>query len=263
MTRSRLLIPLWLGLALSLLLWTVWSSACLAAERNQEQTMAQAAADYQAGRFDIAAAGFETLASTGLRNSALFYNLGNSWLKQNDLGRAVLWYERGLALAPNDPDLRFNLDYARTQLKDAHEPEESALAGALFFWKELLSRRAVQYAALAANALFWLGLIWLRLRPAGPENGALKLLCGAALLCLALVAPTALYQQYERCADPKAVVLAPEAAVRSGLSDEATALFVLHAGSIARVEEKRPGYARIRFGKDKIGWIKESQIERI
>jgi tetratricopeptide (TPR) repeat protein len=253
-------------LVLLTLVLLAWSKPILAAEQIREQTFAQAAADYQAGRFDVAAAGYETLASAGLRNAALYYNIGNAWLKQNDLGRAVLWYERGLLLAPNDPDLRFNLDYARTQLKDAYEPDESALASALFFWKDLLSRRAVQYAALAANALFWLGLIWLRLRsgkgPAG-LNGAVKLLCGIALLGLALFAPTALFQQYEECAEPRAVVLVPEAAVRSGLSDEATALFTLHAGSVARVEEKRPGYARIRFGKDKIGWIKESQIERI
>lgn len=225
----------------------------------EDAAFLQAVTDYHEGRFDRAAALFEAQAAAGVRSGALFYNLGNAWLKVNDMGRAVLWYERALAFTPADPDLRFNLDYARSQLKDAYEPDDSVAAAIFFFWKDILARSAIQYAALAANAAFWLGLAWLRLR----RGKAAKIVCGLALLGLALFAPTALHQQYEDAADPKAVVLASEAAVRSGLSDNATELFTLHAGSKTRVEERKPGYARIRFGKDKIGWIKDSQIEII
>ena len=221
----------------------------------------QAVGDYNAGRFEQAARGFESLAqaqppTSERHNGALCYNIGNSWLKHNDLGRAILWYERGLAFIPADPDLKFNLEHARSQVKDQHEPDESVAATIFFFWKDFLGRRVIQYAALAANAALWLSLVWLSFQPGRPA----RVVCGAALLALVLVAPTAVYQLYEHHADPRAVVLAPAAAVRSGLTDNATELFTLHAGSTVRVEEQRPGYARIRFGKDKIGWIKDAQI---
>jgi len=244
------------ALALLLLFCLGFAPSALAA--GPEETFLQGLAAYREGRFDAAAASFESLAAAGLRSSALCYDIGAAWLKQNDLGRAILWYERALQLSPADPDLRFNLDYARGQLKDAYEPDDSVVSAIFFFWKDILSRRSIQYAALAANALFWLGLLYRRWRRGTPAAAV----CGLGLLGLVLFMPTALHQQLAEDAS-RAVVLAPLAPVRSGLSEDATELFVLHAGSVARVEERRPGYARIRFGKDKIGWIKDSLIETI
>jgi len=43
------------------------------------------------------------------------------------------------------------------------------------------------------------------------------------------------------------------------MADTSTTLFSLHAGTKVRVVELRDGYLKIRFSKDKIGWVKTGQ----
>ena len=65
--------------------------------------------NYKIGNFTQAAQDFEAVAKLNINNPYLFYNIGNAYLKSNDIGRAILWYERAKVLAPNDPDLNYNL----------------------------------------------------------------------------------------------------------------------------------------------------------
>jgi len=53
---------------------------------------------YKAGDYAQAIDRFGTIARSGVVNAQLYYNLGNAYLKNNELGPAILWYERALAL---------------------------------------------------------------------------------------------------------------------------------------------------------------------
>jgi tetratricopeptide (TPR) repeat protein len=50
------------------------------------------------------------------------YNLANSYARAGKPGLAVLNYERAALLAPNDPDIRANLEYVRASAHVAVEP---------------------------------------------------------------------------------------------------------------------------------------------
>ena len=94
---------------------------------------------YRNGDWPAAIAAFKSLADAGTDSGKLFYNLGNAYLKNDDLGRALLWYERALKRIPDDPDLQFNYNYALTLTKDERGERESPLLRILFFWKYQLS----------------------------------------------------------------------------------------------------------------------------
>ena len=55
-----------------------------------------------------------------------------------------------------------------------------------------------------------------------------------------------------------AVILPASVPVRSGFTDSATQLFVLHAGTKVRVERQSDDYLLIQYTKDKIGWVKKA-----
>ena len=48
----------------------------------------------------------------------IYYNLGNSYYKMNNIAKAVLNYERALLLNPGNNDIRFNLELARSKTVD-------------------------------------------------------------------------------------------------------------------------------------------------
>jgi tetratricopeptide (TPR) repeat protein len=59
---------------------------------------------------------YEELRQRGVENSDLYGNQGNAALLAGNLAEAVLAYQRGLRLAPNDRELRANLAYVRDQV---------------------------------------------------------------------------------------------------------------------------------------------------
>ena len=49
-------------------------------------------------------------------SSDLYYNIGNSYYRQNKLGEAILYYERAIRLDPLNKDARTNLEFVNTRI---------------------------------------------------------------------------------------------------------------------------------------------------
>lgn len=234
----------------------------LAQPEPSAATFLQGVQAYEEGRYAEAASAFESVAGPGgqtVVNPELYYDLGNAWLKAGDVGRAVLWYERAKALAPGDPDLEFNLQQALALARDEVDRSDPALVKIPFFWKSLLPMRVLQWVALGCNAALWLLLTAQAFAPSRP----LRTAAWVAMALTLLFTPAALFQLYERHAAGKAIVLARELPVRSGLGQNSTQLFLLHAGAPVRIEGERDGLARIRFGADKVGWVPAERLGRL
>ena len=69
---------------------------------------------------------YEALVASGLeedRESAqLYFNLGNAYFRDHQLGKAILNYERAHLLSPGDSDIRHNLRYANNYTEDRITP---------------------------------------------------------------------------------------------------------------------------------------------
>ena len=211
---------------------------------------------YQNNEYDVAIAAFAAIANSGVANEALFYNLGNAYLKNDQLGPAILWYERALKLDPTDPDLKFNLAYARSLTKDQKDETPLPLSRIFFFWKYQLSFDAIIWSAIILNLIFWALLVGSHLW----KRKNLQRMAYVALALVLIFTSTALYNYYEGTYRPQAVILPSEVPIRSGLSDDATELFVLHAGTKVRIEKEQDQHVRIYFAEGKIGWVKKELV---
>ena len=214
---------------------------------------------YDAREHEKAAALFEKLAADGIHNGKLYYNIGNTYLKQDKLGLAMLWYERAHRLIPGDPDLNFNMDYARSLLKDEPGTLNSPVFKVIFFWKDMCSTVVWQWIGIIAGMLFWCFFActyFFRKRVLMPFI--------YFFLCVALLSSgTAVYFFNESIFHSRAIVLDKVVSVRSGFSSETTELFVLHEGTLVAVEKQMNGYLKIRYDKNKIGWVSDKMAEII
>ena len=61
----------------------------------------------------------------------------------------------------------------------------------------------------------------------------------------------------------RGVIVSERVSVRSGFSEQSTELFVLHAGTVVRIERKADHHTLIQFSSDKIGWVPVDEIEPI
>ena len=233
-----------------MILWALsFTTACQAQENAHHFIAAMKA--YKSQDYGTAIKEMERIVQSGVRNGALYYNLGNAWFKDHQLGRAVLWYERALKLLPNDPDLRFNADYASSLTRDATDERTVSPWRVFFFWKHRLSQSTVLLLAVIFNLLFW---SILAVRRISGRRGLRHAAMAAAVPTLIFMM-TALFNYYEAAHIRQGIVLDERVSVRSGLDITSTELFVLHAGAKIRVVKQNETHFQIRFGEDKIGWI--------
>lgn len=211
-----------------------------------QQTFLEAGQAYDQGRLADAVRAYETLREHGLRFQELFYNLGNAYFRQGDLGRAIVNYRRAWVMDPGDPDTQANLRYA---LQTAGIPEPA------FPWMErLLLRVNRERWQRVAGAAWWLaaGLagayLWSRARPAWMAKLA------AALLAVMLVAICGLVAWDRLCRAPEIVVTGKGCEALFAPLSGSTAHFALPEGSIGRVVKHSGNWVRIASGGQE-GWI--------
>lgn len=244
----------WMILASVLTLFVCTADPCTAQQDARQFIKALEA--YKTGDFPAAVAGLEAIAQNGVHNGALYYNLGNAHLKNGDLGRAILWYERAAKLIPGDPDLEFNLDYARSLAKDAADESVLPLVRIFFFWNYQLSSRAIVVLAVGGNLVFWcLAIAWrLSSRPM-LRRAAVVVLIPSIVLVM-----TAGFNFHAASNSRQAIILPETVSIRSGWEQTSTELFVLHAGAKVQVVKSATDYLMIRFSKDKIGWVSRNSL---
>lgn len=223
---------------------------------NAEGTFAKANADYAAGRFPAAIAAYESLAHSGQWNAALFYDLGNAYFRNGDSGRAILNYERALALDPGQAEARANLQLVRDRAR-ALELAPGWMETHLNF----LTRD--QYAWIAAGT-FWAaaaifcGLYFARRRP------VVWLL--ALVLCGALSA-SAVFAVYKletgSSGADLAIVTQKNIQARLATAETAGTVLLLPAGSEIKILSTRGDWSYAALPNDLRGWIPAQSAERV
>ena len=207
---------------------------------------------------------YQQLIDIGLKDHTLYYNLGNAYFKQNDLGQAILNYERAMQLAPRDTDIRANLDLARSQLLDKYDiTSASPLYQVVALGSEWLTLNEMTLVVLALwILLILLVLIYRRTNSSGLRESLPLVLTLFAILWIGsiVVLGNRIYLEHAR---PQAVVLAPEVEVRSG-PGEYTVQFDLHSGAKVSIMEQRGEWVSLALpGEQLQGWVEASNVDRI
>ncbi len=221
------------------------------------ETFVNANAAYEAGSSREAVALYLALLETGIETGELYFNLGNAYLRNGELGRSIAAYRRSQALLPRNEDVRANLAFARRSAKDAIlPPTPTAVLSTLLFWHYGLSRSELATTVLVLNLLFW-GVLALRLLRPGSE--ILRWLTfGLLLLVLATAASLAARYFFP---SRTAVVIPQEIDAHNGPDAEAVVRFKLHAGTELAVRDQRQGWLRVALPDGQQGWIEESWAE--
>ncbi|MBO4612538.1 MAG: tetratricopeptide repeat protein [Bacteroidaceae bacterium] len=214
--------------------------------------------------FDKAAKTYLRIAKVG-ESATICYNLGNCYYRQDDIARAILWYERASLLSPGDEDIRFNLDMARSKTIDRVIPKHEFF---FFTWYHTLTNwMSVDAWARLALLFFVLCLVSLALYIYGQQMWLRKtgFTLAVVLLLLTVVADLCAWSQSTRLANRDgAIVMSPSAVVKSTPSTSGSDLFVLHEGTYVILHDNSLNdWAEVTLADGKQGWIEKKLIEVI
>jgi tetratricopeptide (TPR) repeat protein len=212
--------------------------------------------DYAQGHFKEAVTGYEKLVQAGQWSANLFYDLGNSYFRTGDFGRAILNYERALALEPHHPEATANLQIARDEAR-ALELQQNAAERYLHF------ASVNQYCIVAAIA-FWLALLVILLRIFGRRKSAT--LIAAFIFCL-LICAGAIYAVYTLERGGKgaalAIVTGRNVQARLATADTANSVLALPPGSEIKIISTRGDWIYAALPNTLRGWIPAKDAERV
>ena len=207
---------------------------------------------------------YEAILQQGEQSAKLFYNLANACFKQEELGRAILYYKRALRLSPGDDDIRYNLSVVEARTKDTIDQiPEFFLTTWLRSLRQTMSATAwsvisiLALVTMLALVLFYLLAQRLSLRKMG-FYGTL-----AALLLFVVTTWFAATSRTEQIGDHEAVVVALSAAVKASPDSAATDLFVLHEGTVVEITNRLGEWCEVMIADGKKGWTESRRIEVI
>ena len=223
---------------------------------QSDPDFAKANQEFAQGNFKEAINNYEAVVRTGHWNASLFYDLGNAYFRTHDFGRAILNYERALALDNHHPEATANLQIARDEGR-ALELQPTKLERYLQF-------ASINQYAIAAAVAFWLGifgigaLIFARRRSAA--------LLSLSILCL-LVGGLAVWAIHtlDNGSEGRglAIVTGNDVQARLATADTANSVLALPPGSEIKILSTRGDWMYAALPNDLRGWIQTKNAEQV
>ena len=219
---------------------------------------------YIEGNYDKAIEEYTAILDGGEYSMKLYYNLANAYFKAGANGKAILYYNKALRIAPSQEDIRHNLALAEAQTKD-----RIAVIPEFFLNRWLRTMRnsmsctawsvlsLLMFGTMLAFGLLFLLASQVRWRKVG--------FYGALCAFVMFVATTsfAVSSRKDMLSHDEAVVMGTAISVKSSPDRSATDLFVLHEGTKVEILTEVDEWVEVVIADGKKGWTLKSNIETI
>lgn len=219
---------------------------------------------YAKGEYTKAVKFYETILAGGQEASDVYFNLGNSYYKSNNIAFAILNYERAIKLNPDNEDYNFNLKLANQRIEDKIDEAPQLF---LTEWKNgiagLMTERGwsqlcilLIFVSLALFALF-ISVSHRGLKQLGFFGGSLLIIVSIATFFIAKNTYTLTVN------GTQAVITAPSITVTGSPNEKGTKLFIIHEGTKVNITQEDTDWVEIKIANGNTGWVKRAQLERI
>ena len=219
---------------------------------------------YSEMKYDSAALLYQAVIDSGYQSPELYYNLGNTYYKLQEIPTAILFYEKALKLNPNNENIEHNLNLCNSMIPDRIEEIPQ-----LFFirwYKGLYNYYPIDtwaYIGLGLFSLFaFLMLLYflsgkMALRKIGFWGGIFVLLLSAFTFFLTS-------QKYSSFKEHKeAIIFTPSITIKSSPTKNSIDLFVIHEGTKVEILDQVGEWRKIKIQNGSIGWIESENLQII
>lgn len=228
------------------------------AQDNFADIATQANLRYGQGDYTGAISLYESLTAAGIRDSAIYFNLGNAYFQAQNLGMALLNYRRAQILTPRDRELNVNIARVRAERVDIQGDETALVDSLASLTNSVLTINELGWVTFFSWALF-LGILalWVMREQwrevlRGPLLGA-----GILMISAGLIFGCRVYVDSNR---PVALVV-HDVAVMSGPGNDYLEIYRLYSAAEVRVLEQRDDWVRFILPDQRQGWVQKIAME--
>jgi tetratricopeptide (TPR) repeat protein len=206
---------------------------------------------YEGGKYQQAAARYESILKQSGASAPLLFNLGNAYFKNGEIGRAIYNYRRAAKLAPRDPDIQANLRFARDRITGSSSVQPP-------IWTPLVRYFTQNELSVGAALFFWIYLALLtvsRWRPSFRPalRPYLSIFAVLFLSTIGLLIPAVAQEQV-------AIVTQSQVPVHLGPLAESQTAFTAPDGTELHIENRRDNWLQVSDRSNRTGWVESSQV---
>lgn len=219
---------------------------------------------YSMGQYETALADYRQIEDAGFESYKLYYNMGNAYYKTDNMGKAILYYEKALKLNPAGKDAMNNLQIAKLRTLDKIDVlPEFIIATWVKDIRNMMSSNGWGYTAVGLLVLVCVLLLLFKFAPTtGGRKFSFVLAC-VAFLFFIFALLFAVNLRIRANSDDFAVVMVPVSNVKSAPNSTGNNLFILHEGSKVEILEEAGKWRRIEISDGRQGWLESKDIEVI
>lgn len=189
-----------------------------------------------------AALQYETILAGRFKNGQIYYNLGNTYYRLGETGKAIVYYRRAERFMPGNADLGANLKLVKGSTEDKElSTEVPVVIRRILFWYFLLNQNELSVAAVslyvALMVFIFLSIIrkyaWLK---------RVIIVFSAALLIVVVSLGCKIYAEQ---GVHRGVIITTKCAVRYGPGEEYEPKFEIHNGAECVIEDEKDDWYRV------------------
>ena len=231
------------------------SSIALALPENTQEIQKifnDALANQDKGQFQIAINKYLEIINKNHLSPEILYNTGNAFLKLDKIGMAIAFYLQAKNMVPHDPDILFNLQFARSKVQSNDSIKRS-------IYQELIEKFSLNEYAIFFSLALWLFFMVQILRTVKPaiisrfQKAQFFIttifILSSVLLMLSLI---------ERFNQNYAIISTPVVSVHQAPFSESRITFKLNDGTETYLKSIQDDWLEIIDGHNRTGWIQSS-----
>ena len=246
-----------------IILILIFVSAGVSAE-NYNVVFDSANAAYAKGKYENAIKLYEQILAADQESSALYFNLGNAYFKSNNLGSAILNYERAKKLDPNNEDLEENLKIANQRTEDKIEAAPQLF---LSQWQSGITDIMSEKEWSTLLILLFIASLLLFSVYIASQGKVLKQLGffgGFFVAALSVFSFFMAKSKYSNTVNSSSAIITSAAVTVTGSpTEKGTKLFILHEGTKVNITDQNEDWIEIKIANGNVGWIKSADLKEI
>jgi tetratricopeptide (TPR) repeat protein len=246
---------------------TVTIFACLimtarAGAVPDSETWNEANSAYDNAQFADAIQKYSQLLERGNRSPAIYYNLGNAYFKNNQIGLAIAAYRNCLKFDPSFAAARENLEYVRKFTVD--KVEERPKGFLINIWEGLTELLSPANYFIATIIIYWClcAVVTLFIARIGKREILTYLLIFLAVIFILGVGLTRFVVDQE-LNTKWGVLTAASADLREGPGEDFEKIFTGHEGLEFKILSQRQDYYLVELLSGLRGWIPTTTLAEI
>lgn len=229
----------------------------------QNEVLFQKATEaYNKGEYLKAIDFYDEILNNGKHSAELYFNLGNSYYKLDEIGPSIYYYEKALLLQPNDQEIKNNLSFAQNMRLDSIEEMPKTAMTRLHDAVVLaLTPDQWGYVAVATILLFVLGfIIYYILYSATYKRIAFIAANTALFISIFSMVMGYLGNRNQHSKHP-AIIFEREVVVTSEPNERSEKVFALHEGTKVNVLESLENWSKIKIADGQTGWMPSESLK--